>query len=163
MAGGGGGPAAAGGPPPARRGGGRVAGCAVAAAALAPGCRVIGVEPAQADDAARSFRTGVLQTVHEPETVADGARTPSLGELTFPLIRRHVHDFVTVSEEAILEGMFFLWTRLKVVVEPTGALAAAALLAGEVSCQGARVGVVLSGGNVDPAAVPAFLALLGKR
>jgi len=130
-------------------GGGLLSGCALAASGRSPDCRVIGVEPAAGDDATRSFRTGTLQTVHNPPTIADGARTPSLGTLTFPLVLRHVHDMVTVTDEALLRTMFFLWERLKIVVEPTGALAAAALLEDAVPVAGRRVGVVLSGGNVD--------------
>jgi threonine dehydratase len=130
-------------------GGGLLSGCALAARATQPSCKVIGVEPALADDATRSFRTGALHTVHNPPTVADGARTPSLGRLTFPLIRRYVHDMVTVTDEAILRAMRFLWERTKLVVEPTGAVAMAALLEGTVAARGRRVGVILSGGNVD--------------
>ncbi len=130
-------------------GGGLLSGSALSTRALSPGCRVIGVEPENADDAARSFRTGVLQTVHNPDTIADGARTPYLGKITFPLVLRLVDDMVTVSDEALLRSMFFLWERLKVVVEPTGALAATALLEGIVSAPGKRVGVLISGGNVD--------------
>ena len=131
-------------------GGGLLSGCAIAARVLSPKCRVVGVEPENADDAARSFRTGTLQAVENPDTVADGVRTPSLGKVTFPLVLRHVDGFVTVSEEAILRATRYLWERLKVVVEPTGALPAAALLEGLVPVEpGARVGVVVSGGNVD--------------
>jgi threonine dehydratase len=130
-------------------GGGLLSGCALGVRAAESRCAVIGVEPALADDATRSFRTGTLQTVHNPPTIADGARTPSLGRLTFPLVRRYVSDMVTVSEEAILAAMRFLWERAKLVVEPTGALAAAALLDGRVDVRGRRVGVVISGGNVD--------------
>lgn len=130
-------------------GGGLLSGCAVASKALRPDCRVIGVEPAAADDATRSFKTGVLQTVHNPETVADGARTPSLGKLTFALIRQHVDDMVTVDDDEILQAMHFLWQRMKLVVEPTGALAFAALHSGALRYPGKRVGVVISGGNVD--------------
>jgi threonine dehydratase len=130
-------------------GGGLLSGSALAAAALAPSCRVVGVEPETADDATRSFRSGILQSVRNPPTIADGARTASLGSLTFPLVRRHVHDMVTVSDAALVRAMAFLWERLKLVVEPTGALAAAALLEGVVAAPGARVGVILSGGNVD--------------
>jgi len=130
-------------------GGGLLSGCALAARALAPGCRVVGVEPQAADDATRSFRSGVLQRVLEPETIADGARTPSLGELTFPLVRAHVDAMVTVPDEAIRAAMRFLWERLKLVVEPTGALAYAALHSGALADVPARVGVVISGGNVD--------------
>ncbi len=130
-------------------GGGLLSGCALTAKTLAPDCRVIGVEPARADDATRSFRTGQLHTVHNPHTIADGARTPSLGTITFPLVLQHVDAMATVSEEAILRAMFFLWERMKLVVEPTGALAFAALLDGAVEAAGQRVGVILSGGNVD--------------
>jgi threonine dehydratase len=134
-------------------GGGLLSGCAVAAQALAPRCRVIGVEPERADDATRSFRTRTLHTVHDPDTIADGARTPSLGTITFPLVLRYVHDMATVSEAAIARTMFFLWERMKLLVEPTGALATAAVLEAVVPVKGARVGVVLSGGNVDLAAM----------
>lgn len=130
-------------------GGGLLSGCAIAAQTLAPHCQVIGVEPKQADDATRSFYSRTLQTVNNPETIADGARTPSLGQYTFPLVLHYVHDMVTVSESAILRSLFFLWERLKIVVEPTGALAAAALLEGVVSQPHARIGVMITGGNVD--------------
>ncbi|MBW4577804.1 MAG: threo-3-hydroxy-L-aspartate ammonia-lyase [Aphanothece sp. CMT-3BRIN-NPC111] len=134
-------------------GGGLVSGSAIAASVLSPSCRVIGVEPKQADDAARSFYSQTLQTIHNPQTIADGARTPSLGNITFPLVLHYVHDMVTVSEDAIRSTMFFLWERLKIVVEPTGALAAAALLEGVVSAPNARIGVIVSGGNVDLQAI----------
>jgi threo-3-hydroxy-L-aspartate ammonia-lyase len=137
-------------------GGGLLSGSALAANALTPGCRVIGVEPAAGDDATRSFHTKSLQTVRNPITVADGARTPSLGTLTFPLVLEHVSDMATVDDVALLRAMFLLWERLKLVVEPTGALAAAALIEGRVTAKGARVGVVLSGGNVDLAEIPAW-------
>jgi threonine dehydratase len=134
-------------------GGGLLSGSGIAARALAPSCRVIGVEPATADDATRSFHTGVLQTVHNPDTIADGARTPSLGRITFPLVRQFAHDMVTVSDDAIVSATVFLWSRLKLVVEPTGAMGAAALLDGVVAARDLRVGVILSGGNVDFEAV----------
>ncbi|AOY81569.1 threo-3-hydroxy-L-aspartate ammonia-lyase [Moorena producens JHB] len=130
-------------------GGGLLSGCAIATKTLYPNCRVIGVEPAQADDATRSFHSKILQTVDNPNTIADGARTPSLGKLTFPLVLNYVDDMVTVSEAAIIRTMFFLWERLKIVVEPTGALAAAALLEGVIKMPNARIGVIISGGNVD--------------
>jgi threonine dehydratase len=130
-------------------GGGLLSGCAIAAKQLSPGCRVIGVEPAAGDDGLRSFRSGKLESIGLPDTIADGARTTSLGKLTFALIRKHVDDFLTVTDEEILKWMFFLWERMKVVVEPTGMLAAAALLEGKIDARGKRVGVVLSGGNVD--------------
>lgn len=130
-------------------GGGLLSGCAIAARELSPGCRVIGVEPERADDATRSFHTKTLHTVHNPDTIADGARTPSLGKITFPLVLHYVDDMVTVSEDAIRRTMFFLWERMKIVVEPTGVLAAAALLEGVVKAPSARIGVIISGGNVD--------------
>lgn len=129
-------------------GGGLLSGSALAARALSPSCRVVGVEPAAADDATRSFHSGTLHRVHNPDTIADGARTPSLGEYTFPLVRALVSDMVTVDDEALLRAMFFLWQRLKIVVEPTGALATAALLEGTVDARDRRVGVLISGGNV---------------
>ena len=139
-------------------GGGLLSGCAIAAASMAPGCRVIGVEPAAGDDATRSFKTGVLQTVHNPDTIADGARTPSLGTLTFPLVRRYVHDMVTVTDDQLISAMATLWERLKLIVEPTGALAAAAVLHGIVPVAGKRMGIVLSGGNVELARVAQWFA-----
>jgi threo-3-hydroxy-L-aspartate ammonia-lyase len=130
-------------------GGGLLSGCAIASKTLSPQCKVVGVEPARADDATRSFHTKTLHTVCNPDTIADGARTPSLGKITFPLVLNYVDDMVTVSEEAIKRSMYFLWERMKIVVEPTGVLAAAALLDGVVTAPGARVGVIISGGNVD--------------
>ncbi|MGG6297584.1 threo-3-hydroxy-L-aspartate ammonia-lyase [Leptolyngbya sp. AN02str] len=130
-------------------GGGLLSGCAIAAHALSPACKVIGVEPAAGDDAARSFKSKTLQTVSNPDTIADGARTPSLGDLTFPLVLHYVHDILTVTDEQLLRGLFYLWERMKLVVEPTGALAATALLEGGAIAPGARVGIILSGGNVD--------------
>lgn len=130
-------------------GGGLISGSAIAANHLAPNCQIIGVEPKRADDATRSFYSRTLQTVENPNTIADGARTASLGQLTFPIILEYVDEMVTVSEAAIIRTMFFLWERLKIVVEPTGVLAAAAVLEGIVSFPNARVGVILSGGNVD--------------
>ncbi len=111
-------------------GGGLLSGSAITAKALSPNCKVIGVEPERADDATRSFHTKTLHTVNNPDTIADGARTSSLGKITFPLVLNYVDDMVTVSEEAIVKTMLFLWERLKIVVEPTGVLAASALLEG---------------------------------
>jgi len=139
-------------------GGGLLSGSAIAARAMAPGCKVIGVEPAAGDDATRSFRTKQLQTVHNPKTVADGARTPSLGALTFPLVLQYASDMATVDDPTLLRTMFYLWERLKLVVEPTGALGAAAAIEGTTPIRGARVGVVLSGGNVDLTQVGAWVA-----
>jgi threonine dehydratase len=130
-------------------GGGLLSGSAIAARGKSPSCRVVGVEPALADDATRSFRTGTLQTVHHPATIADGARTASLGHLTFPLIRALVHEMVTVSEAQILDATRFLWERMKLVVEPTGGVGLAGAMGGGVPIASSRVGVILSGGNVD--------------
>ena len=138
-------------------GGGLLSGCAVAAKHLSPGCRVIGVEPAAGDDATRSFKTKKLQTIAVPDTIADGARTQSLGKITFPLVLRYVDDMLTVTDAELLKSMFYLWERMKIVVEPTGALAACALLEKKIDAKGKRVGVVLSGGNVDLKLMAALL------
>jgi threonine dehydratase len=137
-------------------GGGLLSGSALAAKGMAPGCKVIGVEPAAGDDATRSFQTKQLQTVNNPKTVADGARTPSLGSLTFPLVMEHVSGMTTVDDPTLLKTMFYLWERLKLVVEPTGALGAAAALEGTMPIRGLRVGIILSGGNVDLTQVGAW-------
>jgi threonine dehydratase len=137
-------------------GGGLLSGSSLIANVMAPACRVIGVEPAGGDDATRSFKTRTLQRIDHPDTVADGARTSSLGTLTFPLVLAHVADMVTVEDDALLRTMFYLWERLKLVVEPTGALGAAALLEGTVGAGARRVGVILSGGNVDLSCVAAW-------
>ena len=142
-------------------GGGLISGCALAADALSPGCKVIGVEPEAGDDATRSFKTKTLQKCHNPDTVADGARTPYLGEITFPLVLRYVSDMVTVSDAELLRTMFFLWERLKTVVEPTGALGAAGLFEKVAVPAGSRVGVIVSGGNVDFADVAAWTKMAG--
>ena len=130
-------------------GGGLLSGSALSARALSPHCRVIGVEPDAGDDGVRSFTSRTLQRVHHPQTIADGARTPSLGRYTFPMILRDVDHMMSVSDEALLGAMRLLWERMKVLVEPTGALGAAALLSGREAVAGTRVGVILSGGNVD--------------
>jgi threonine dehydratase len=119
---------------------------------------VTGVEPAAGDDATRSFRTKTLQTVHNPDTIADGARTPALGKVTFPLVLAHVHDMTTVDDRELLDAMLYLWERMKIVVEPTGALGAAGLFKAGRAAAGQRVGVVISGGNVD---LPAICRLIG--
>ena len=130
----------------------------IAANHLSPGIRVIGVEPAAGDDAARSFRSKQLVTIDIPNTIADGARTQSLGRYTFPLVLRHVHDILTVTDAELVEAMRFLWERMKLVVEPTGALATAAVLKGDIDVRDKRVGIILSGGNVDLKAVAALFA-----
>jgi threonine dehydratase len=143
-------------------GGGLLSGCAIAARALAPGVQVYGVEPAAGDDVTRSFASGVLQSVHNPDTIADGARTSSAGAITFPLIREHVTGMTTVDDDTLLRAMLWLWERMKLMVEPTGALGAAALFANRVDVRGKRVGVVLSGGNADVLALAPLLARLAS-
>jgi threonine dehydratase len=130
-------------------GGGLLSGCAIAAKHLAPKIKVYGVEPAAGDDATQSFVQKRLVTIAIPDTIADGARTPSLGKLTFPIVLRYVDDMITVTDDELARAMFFLWERMKIVVEPTGALAFTALFTEKLKAQGKRVGVVLSGGNVD--------------
>ncbi|HUL94414.1 MAG TPA: threo-3-hydroxy-L-aspartate ammonia-lyase [Usitatibacter sp.] len=139
-------------------GAGLLSGSAIAATHLSPGVRVIGVEPEAGDDVARSFRARSIQRIPVPQTIADGARTQAPGEITLPLVLEHVSDVATVSDAQIVEAMRFLWERMKLVVEPTGALAAAAALARRVEVRGRRVGIVLSGGNVDLKAVGTLFA-----
>jgi threonine dehydratase len=129
-------------------GGGLLSGCAIAAKGIDPKCRIIGIEPKLADDATKSFHTQTLHTVTNPPTIADGTRTPSLGDLTFPLVLEFVDDMKTVKENAIIEAVRFLFYRMKLVVEPSGALGVAALLSATISAQG-RIGIIISGGNVD--------------
>lgn len=131
-------------------GGGLLSGSAIACKAMEPACRIVGIEPELADDATKSFHTKTLHSVKNPSTIADGTRTPSLGKLTFPLVLQYVDDMKTVSEAAIVEAVQFLFYRLKLVVEPSGALGLAALLSGVVPAAG-RVGVIVSGGNIDGA------------
>lgn len=137
-------------------GGGLIAGSAIAARHLLPKCHIIGVEPKLADDATRSFLSGKLERTEKTNTIADGARSPCLGTLTFPIVLNQVDEMITVTDAAIARSMFCLWERLKVVVEPTGALAAAALLEGIISQPGARIGVILSGGNIDLKQMPTY-------
>ncbi|MBN1782154.1 threo-3-hydroxy-L-aspartate ammonia-lyase [bacterium] len=137
-------------------GGGLLSGSAISARGMCPDCRVIGIEPEVADDATRSFHTKTLHRVKNPPTIADGTRTSSLGKLTFPLVLEYVHDMKTVSEEAIKEAVRFLFYRMKLVVEPSGALGLAALLSRSVAAPG-RVGVILSGGNMDAAVMRLIL------
>jgi threonine dehydratase len=129
-------------------GAGLLSGCAIAARHLAPNCHVVGVEPAAGDDVTQSFRSGRIVTIAVPDTIADGARTTAPGSVTFPLVQRYVDEMVTVPDDELLSAMFWLWERMKIVVEPTGALGFAALMSKRLAPR-ARVGVVLSGGNVD--------------
>ncbi|MEO0632391.1 MAG: pyridoxal-phosphate dependent enzyme, partial [Planctomycetota bacterium] len=139
-------------------GGGLLSGCAIAAKAMNPGCRVIGVEPELADDAARSFRDKALHTVRNPPTIADGARTPHMGRYTFPLALTHVDEIMTVSDDQLRTEMRFCFERMKVVVEPSGVLGLAGLIARRDDIAGRRVGVIVSGGNVDPDEFSAIIA-----
>src|SRR5688572_15196304 len=130
-------------------GGGLLSASSIAAKHLAPECRVIGVEPAAGDDATQSFLKRRLVTIAVPDTIADGARTPSLGKLTFPIVLRYVDGMLTVTDAELTRAMFFLWERMKILVEPTGALAACALLEKKLKLEKLKIGVILSGGNVD--------------
>ena len=139
-------------------GGGLISGVATAVKALRPRARVVGVEPEASDDTQRSLRAGRRERVTVGRTIADGQQLPEPGEQTFAVISALVDDVLTVSDAEIVEAMRFLFERLKVVVEPSGASALAALLAGRVTLSGGRAGIVLSGGNVD---VQRFAALMG--
>ena len=140
-------------------GGGLLSGSALSARHLAPQCRVIGVEPMMADDAARSFRSGKIERVCTPNTIADGTRTESLGQITFALIRQNVDDIVTVPEDAIKEAVRVLFRLGKLVVEPSGALGLAALLCSAVPAHG-RIGIMISGGNIDDQCMTELLSAM---
>ena len=139
-------------------GGGLISGSALAAKALSPGCRVYGVEPEAGDDGRQSLRAGHIVHIDTPRTIADGAQTTHLGELTFGIIRRDVADIRTVTDVQLIEGMRFFAERMKMVVEPTGCLAFAGAVADAPMLRDARVGVIVSGGNVDLARYAALLA-----
>ncbi len=130
-------------------GGGLLAGCALAARAMSPRCQVIGVEPEAANDGQQSFRAGEIIRIPVPRSIADGALTTYIGDNNFPIIRALVHDVVTVSDQMLIEAMKFFAERLKIVVEPTGCLGAAAAFARRFHRPGERVGVLISGGNID--------------
>ena len=139
-------------------GGGLISGCAVAAHHLSPGIEVIGVEPEAGNDTQQSLALGRIVHIDTPKTIADGAQTQHSGELTFPVIQRLVSRIVTVSDAQLVQAMHFCAERLKMVIEPTGGLGLAALLQGVVPARGKRVGVIVSGGNVDIARYAALLA-----
>ncbi|MBX9909224.1 MAG: threo-3-hydroxy-L-aspartate ammonia-lyase [Beijerinckiaceae bacterium] len=139
-------------------GGGLLAGAALAAKALNPACKVYGVEPEAGNDGQQSFRSGKIVKIAVPKTIADGAQTPFLGDYTFPIIQALVEDILTVSDAQLVEAMAFFAERMKMVVEPTGCLAAAAAFSGAVPVAGKRVGVIISGGNVDLASFARFIA-----
>jgi len=138
-------------------GGGLLSGCALASRALSPRCRVYGVEPEAGNDVQQSFRRGERVRIPTPRTIADGAQTPLVGVLTFEIIRRHVDDILTVTDEQLVEAMRFYAERMKMVVEPTGCLTLAAACHAGLDLKGQRVGLVISGGNVD---LPRFAQLL---
>jgi threonine dehydratase len=131
-------------------GGGLASGCATIAKAIVPGIRVFGVEPELGNDVWQSFRKGERVTIASPETVADGLRTLSPGKFTFPVLRKNLEDVLLVSEEQIRATVRFIMERMKIVVEPSGVVGVAAVLFGKLPAGIRRVGVVISGGNIDP-------------
>jgi threonine dehydratase len=131
-------------------GGGLLSGCVVAATGLRPGIKVVGVETETSNDWVLSLAAGQPVRIPPPETIADGMRTQQPGALTFPIVQRLAHSVVTVSDAEVKEAMRFLLLRLKLLVEPTGAVPAALLLSGRLDLRGQRVGIILSGGNADP-------------
>ncbi|GGA99770.1 serine/threonine dehydratase [Brucella endophytica] len=140
-------------------GGGLLAGSALAAKALSPGCTIYGVEPEAGNDGQQSFRSGEIVRIATPKTIADGAQTPALGHLTFPIIREHVEDILTVSDAALVEAMRFFASRMKMMVEPTGCLGFAGAQQIADRLKGRRMGVIVSGGNVD---LGRFCELVGE-
>lgn len=132
-------------------GGGLISGCSIAAKGLDPRVKVIGIEPKNADDAFQSFQSGKRLPVVNPDTIADGLRT-SVGEKTFPIIQEYVNDIITVTEEQIIDAMKFYWERMKLIVEPSGAVPLAGLLSGGLNSslvKNKRIGIIISGGNID--------------
>ncbi len=144
-------------------GGGLVSGAALAARALSPQCKVYGVEPEAGNDGQQSFRTGAIVRIATPATIADGAQTQAIGELTFAIIRRDVADIVTATDAQLVEAMQFFAARMKLVVEPTGCLAFAGAWRAGVPIQGKRVGVIISGGNIDLARYGELLSRPAQR
>jgi threonine dehydratase len=130
-------------------GGGLISGCATAAKAMIPGCTVIGVEPEAGNDAQQSLRDGKIVHIDVPKTIADGAQTQHVGQYTFPVMQHLVDDILTVTDSELIETMIFFAGRMKIVVEPTGCLGAAAVFGKHLEVRGKRVGVILSGGNID--------------
>ena len=139
-------------------GGGLLSGCATAAKAMSPGCKVIGVEPEAGNDGQQSFRSGKIVTIETPKTIADGAQTQFLGKFTFPVIQQRVDDVLTVSDAELASAMKFFAIRMKMIVEPTGCLGAAAAFGSQLDLKGLRVGIVLTGGNVDMARFASLIA-----
>ena len=139
-------------------GGGLLAGSALATRALAPQCKLYGVEPEAGNDGQQSFRSGSIVHIETPRTIADGAQTQHLGNLTFPIIRRDVDDILTASDDDLVECMRFFAERMKLVVEPTGCLGFAAARGMRDALRGKRIGILVSGGNIDLARLAGFLA-----
>jgi threonine dehydratase len=140
-------------------GGGLLSGCALATRALQPKCKIYGVEPEAGNDGQQSFRSGTIVRIPTPNTIADGAQTQALGIHTFPIIKQLADDILTVSDAELIDAMKFFAARMKIIVEPTGCLGAAAVFSGKIPCAGKRVGIILSGGNVD---LENFAALIQK-
>ena len=130
-------------------GGGLLSGCSIVARAISPLCRVIGVEPTVSNVGTQSFNTGAIQRIVAPTSIADGLNSVTIGDLTFPIIQKNVDHFVNVTESQIINAMYFLWTRMKIVAEPSGATTIAAIMYGGLPLKNKRVGAVISGGNVD--------------
>ncbi|WP_457809250.1 threo-3-hydroxy-L-aspartate ammonia-lyase [Kushneria sp. EE4] len=138
-------------------GGGLLSGCALAARAMAPDCKIYGVEPEAGNDGQQSFRSGQIVHIDTPKTIADGAQTQYLGKVTFPIIQRDVDDILTASDAELVECMAFMAERMKMVVEPTGCLGFAAARQMKAELKGKRIGVIISGGNVDMARFASLL------
>ncbi|WP_323085778.1 threo-3-hydroxy-L-aspartate ammonia-lyase [Providencia alcalifaciens] len=130
-------------------GGGLLSGCALAARALSPNCKVYGVEPEAGNDAQQSFRSGKIVHIETPKTIADGAQTQHVGNYTFELIKQNVDDILTVTDAQLVDRMKFYAERMKIIVEPTGCLSFAAALKMKDQLRGKRIGIIISGGNVD--------------
>lgn len=139
-------------------GGGLLSGSALATRALAPECRLYGVEPEAGNDGQQSFRTGTIVHIDTPQTIADGAQTQHLGSITFPIIRRDVDDILTATDDELVQCMRFFAERMKIVVEPTGCLGFAAARRMRNALRGKKVGILVSGGNIDLAKLSGFLA-----
>ena len=141
-------------------GGGLLSGSALALRALSPDCQIYGVEPEAGNDGQQSFRSGSIVHIDTPRTIADGAQTQHLGNLTFPIIQRDVNDVLTASDAELVACMSFIASRMKLIVEPTGCLGLAAARQMKESLQGKRIGILLSGGNID---MERFAQLLGSQ
>lgn len=140
-------------------GGGLLSGCAVAAHHWSPGCRVFGVEPQAGNDVQQALRSGEKVRIPVPQTIADGAQTQQVGNLTFPIVQQYVEDILTVTDRQLCQQMRFFMERMKMVVEPTGCLAAAAAMNRLIDLQGKKVGVIVSGGNVDVDKIGQYLSM----